>query len=255
MSRITQKGATGPLALSTSGAFQTSTDTSLDTLVGSRWDLSDGREVILGQASAATTVAPGKLYQDAATVANHQNIAVTAFQAYSANGNVPAKVTVTLGATAATANQYAGGFVVVNDNTGEGQTLRIASHPAADQSASLVITLEDAPNTALDATSEVCLVTPHGKNVIIGPTTVSGAAFGVGLYPIAASSYGFFTSKGLTAGLAQGAIVVGTPISIGSVAGSFAQTPYSTNLVTGSVLGYAAQAGVDTEYRTVFVNL
>lgn len=255
MSFITQRGATGPLSLTANGAFQTSTDTSLETIVGTRWDLSDGREVILVQASAATTVAAGKLYQDAATIGDHTNIAVTAFQAYSANGNVPAKVTVTLGATAVTANQYAGGFVVVNDNVGEGQTLRIASHPAADASASLVITLEDAPNTALTTASEVCLVVAHGNGVIISPTTVSGAAAGVGLYPIAASSYGFLVSKGEVAGLAQGALVVGTPISIGSVAGSFAQTPYSTNLVTGSILGYAVQAGVDTEYRTVFVNL
>lgn len=256
MSRITQKGATGPLALVANGAFQSSTDASLATLVGTRWDLSDGREVILVKAGSGTTIAAGKLYQDAAIVANHQNIAVTAYQAYSANGNVPAKVTVTLGATAATANQYAGGFVVVNDANGEGQTLRIASHPAADASASLVITLEEGATTALTTSSEVCLIPPHGKDVIIQPTTVTGAAVGVGLYTIAASAYGFLVSKGIVSGLAQGAIAVGTPISASaSVAGAFAQTPYATNLVTGAILGYANQAGVDTEYRSVYVNL
>ena len=190
MSRITQRGATGPLAIQASGSFQSSTDASLETLVGSRWDLSDGREVILVQAGSATTVAAGKLYQDAAVVANHVNLAVTAFQAYSANGNVPAKVTATLGATAVTANQYAGGFVVVNDATGEGQTLRIASHPAADASASLAITLEDSPNTALDTNSEISLIPAHGNGVIIFPTTATNVAAGVGLYPIAASAYG-----------------------------------------------------------------
>ena len=134
MSRITSRGATGPIALVANGTFQTSTDSSLATLVGTRWDLSDGREVILVSSSSATTVAPGKLYQDAAIVPNHQDLTVTAVQAYSANGNTPAKITVTLGATAATANQYQGGFLIVNDNNGEGQTLRIASHPAADNS-------------------------------------------------------------------------------------------------------------------------
>lgn len=256
MSRITQKGATGPLALVANGSFQSSTDASLATMVGTRWDTSDGRELILVSADSATTIAAGKLYQDAAIVANHQNLTVTAFTAYSANGNVPAKVTVTLGATAATANQYAGGFVMVNSSTAAGHTFRIASHPAANSGASLTLTLEDSGATAITTSSKVCLITPHGKNVIINPTTPTGAAVGVGLYTIAASSYGFLTSKGLTAGLADGTITVGTPISAStSVAGAFVQTPYATNLVTAAVLGYANQAGVNTEYRSVFVNL
>lgn len=248
MSRITQRGATGPLALVANGLFQTSTDASLSTLIGTRWDLSDGREVILVKAGDA--VAPGKLYQDAAIVPNHQNIAVTAYQAYSANGNVPAKVTVTLGATAATANQYAGGFVVVNDNNGEGQTLRIASHPAADASATLALTLEDGANTALTTASEVCLLPAHGKDVIIQPTTVTGAQVGVGLNVIAAASYGFLVTKGIVSCLAGGAIGVGLGISVGSVAGSV-----SVAAATTARLGFAAQAGVDTEYRAVFIDL
>lgn len=248
MSSITQRGATGPLALVANGDFQTSTDTSLITLIGSRWDLSDGREVILVRAGDA--VAAGKLYQDAAIVPNHQNIAVAAYQAYSANGNVPAKVTVTLGATAATANQYAGGFVVVNDANGEGQTLRVASHPAADASATLALTLEEDATTVLTTSSEVCLLPAHGKDVIIQPTTVTGAQVGIGLTTIAAGSYGFLTSKGITSCLAGGAIGVGLGISIGSVAGSV-----SVAAATTARLGYAAQAGVDTEYRAVFIDL
>ena len=256
MSRITQKGATGPLALTANGLFQTSTDTSLTTLVGSRWDLSDGREVMLVLPSSATAIAAGKVYQDAAVVANHQNVAVTAYQAYSANGNVPAKVTVTLGATAATANQYAGGFAVVNAGTGIGQTLRIASHPAANSSGSLAITLEDGANVALDTTSKICLISAHGYNVIIAPTTLTGAVAGVGLYAVAASTYGFIVTKGITSALANGAIAINSPISPSvSVAGAVSQTPYSTNLVTGAVIGYASQAGVDTESRSVFVNV
>lgn len=248
MSSITQRAAVGPLALVANGAFQTSTDSSLLTLVGTRFDLSDGREVILVRAGDA--VAAGKLYQDAAIVPNHQNLAVTAYQAYSANGNVPAKVTVTLGATAATANQYAGGFVVVNDNNGEGQTLRIASHPAADSAASLAITLEEGATVAITTASEVCLLPAHGKDVIIQPTTVTGAQVGVGLNTIAAGAYGFLVSKGIVSALAGGAIGVGLGISVGSVAGSF-----SVAAATTARLGYAAQAGVDTEYRAVFVDL
>jgi len=249
MSSITQRGATGPVSLVSNGLFQVSTDTSLKTLVGTRWDLSDGREVMLVRNGGVALVA-GVLTQDAAVVANHQNIAVTAYTPYSANGNVPAKVTVTLGATAATANQYAGGFVVVNDNNGEGQTLRIASHPAASASASLTLTLEEGGTVALTSASEVCLIPAHGADIVINPTTATGAVAGVTMYALAAGDYGFVVTKGVTSCLAQGAIGVGLGISPGSVAGSVAVAAATT-----SRLGYAAAAGVDTEYRSVFINV
>lgn len=252
MSSITQKGATGPLSLVANGAFQTapSTETSLNTLLGTRWDLSDGREVMLVEAGGVALPA-GVLTQDPAIVANHQNLVVTAYTAYSANGNVPAKVTVTLGATAATANQYAGGFVVVNDSNGEGQTLRIASHPAALSGGSLAITLEDGATVAITTASNVCLIPPHGKDIIINPTTPTGALVGVTLYAIGIGAYGFVTTKGITSCLADGAITVGSAISpSNAVAGAV-----ENGVIAQGFVGNANQAGVDTEYRSVFINL
>jgi hypothetical protein len=250
MSRITQKGNGAGLSLVANGAFQTSTDSSLKTLVGTRWDTSDGRELMLVEAGAVN-LAAGVLTQDAAIVPNHQNVAVTAYQAYSANGNVPAKVTVTLGATAATANQYAGGFVVVNDATGEGQTLRIASHPAADSAATLAITLEEGATTALTTSSEVCLIPPHGKGVIVHPTTTTGAAVGVTLYPIAASAYGFVVTNGIVSCLNDANTAAGLPIMRSSNTAGAVMTFAST----GALVGNSSQAGVTTEYRAVQINL
>lgn len=260
MSRITQKGATGPLSLVSNGLFQTSTDASLETLVGSRWDLSDGREVILVQAGSGTTVAAGLLYQDPAIVANHTNLGVTAYQAYSANGNVPAKITVTLGATAVTANQYAGGFVVIRDGTGEGGTARIASHPAADGSATCVFTLEEGFTVIpVASASEANLIPAHGNGIIITPTTTAtnGAYVGIGLYPIAASAYGFLVSKGVTAALSDATEpVVGTAIGASlATAGAVCDVAYAGNVLTSSVIGNAVQTGASGEYSAVFVNL
>ena len=62
MSQITARAANGPLALVANGSFQTSTDSALATLVGTRWDLSDGREVVLVSTSSATTTVAGDLY-------------------------------------------------------------------------------------------------------------------------------------------------------------------------------------------------
>lgn len=251
MSRITQKGQGGPLALVANGAFQTSTDASLATLVGTRWDLSDGREVILASVASGTTVAPGKLYQDPAQITDHQNMPVTAYQAYSNNGNVPAKVTATMGATAVVANQYAGGLLIVNDVNGEGQSLRIASHPAADASASVAVTLEEGPTTAITTSSEVSLIPPHGKNVIITPTAVTGAVLGVALCPVAASSYAYFVSKGAVACLGDGTITVGSAVSpSNAVAGAV-----ENGVIAQGFVGNAIQTGVDTEYRAIFLNV
>lgn len=261
MSRITQKGATGGLALVANGLFQTSTDAALETLVGTRWDLSDGREVILAQAGAATTVAAGLLYQDPAIVANHTNLAVTAYQAYSANGNVPPKITVTLGGTAVTANQYAGGFVIVRDGTGEGQTARIASHPAqSNGSGTVAITLEEGFTTApVAGASEVNLIPAHGNGIIITPTSAAtnGAYVGIGLYAIAAGAYGYLVSKGVTAALSDNTEpVIGTAIGASLVtAGAVGDVAYAGNVLTSSVIGNAVQTGVSGEYSAVFVNL
>ena len=252
MSRITQRGATGPIALVANGQFQTSTDASLGTLVGTRWDLSDGREVKLVSAGSATTIAPGILYQNAEIIVDHQNHDVTAVQANSANGNTPAKVTATLGATAVTANQYQGGFLIVNDNNGEGQTLRIASHPAADASASLTVTLEDAPSVAITAASEVCLLPADGKSVVINPTTPTNMVSGAGLYTIAASAFGFLVTKGICAVLnADANLTAGSAVSPSNATAGGVEN----GVIAQGFVGRACQTGVDTEYRAVYLNI
>lgn len=268
MSRITQKGATGPLALTASGAFQTSTDLSLNTLVGARWDLSDGREVVLVQ-NGGTALTSGKWIGGPNIIANHQACATTAFTAYSANGNQPAQVTVTLGATAVTANQYAGGFLVVATGTGAGQTLKIASHPAAALSTGVVVTLEDAPNVALVAASSTVnlILNPYGSingtsystfGVVLGlHTGFTGSIAGISLYPIPAStatvpSYGFLMVKGVTGALNGGTTAAGLDLMPSqSVDGAL-----STYVVaTAARVGTSTQAGIDTDYNLITVQL
>lgn len=221
MSQITQRAATGPFGLTANGTFQTSTDAALQTLLGSRWDTSDGRELALGLASSATTVVPGYFYQNAALIANHQGLVVTAFNAYGTTGGVansgstPATVTVTLGGTAATLNQYQGGFATIKSGTGIGQTLRIQGNTAqTTTTGSVVVTLEDGPNTALDTTSTVSLSPAPGYNVVISPAAASATntVFGVSLYAIPASSYGFFVTHGNT-----GIVAVAAGIAVGSL--------------------------------------
>ena len=255
MSRITQKGANGPLAIVANGAFQSSTDANLATLVGTRWDLADGREVILVGTSSTTTATAGQLYQDAAIVPNHQSLATVTYTAYSNNGNTPPSIVVTLAGTASTANQYQGGFAIVAAGTGLGQTLHIAGNTAATSTSNATITLADGPAVALDTTSSICLLPPHGANVIQNPTTPTGAVVGVALYPIAASSYGFLVSKGVT-----GALSDATVPSVGNAISPSVTTAGAITLAHGSTaavaqIGYANQTAVSAQSRSVFLNV
>ena len=259
--RITQRSAVAGLE-----PFSTTTDAGFATLVGQRFDLNDGRQVALVQ-NAGSAIGPGLMVQGPATVANHQTLTVTAVQAYSANGNTPATVTATLGATATTLNEYALGLMVVKSGTGAGQTLRIASHPAAAGDATgVVFTLADVPVTALDTTSVVNLIkVAHGSangtdfttnGVIINPTTSTGQLVGATYYNLPASTatvatYGFVATKGVWAVLNDANTAANLPLMRSSNTAGALMTFAST----GANVGYAIQAGVSTDYGAVFLNV
>lgn len=268
MSYISQRGATGGLALTANGIFQQYapqsglpagyTDNTFLEQLGTRWDLDDGREVVLVLAGASN-LAEGKLMQDAALISAHANLAVTAVQAYSNNGNTPATVTVTLGAAAATVNQYAGGYAAVVDGTGAGQTLQIASNPAAASSGSLTVTLADGPNTALDTTSKITLIPQPASNVIIYPHgAMTNAVRGVTLYPITSGNYGFLLSKGTVSVLADAtaptaAEPVGPSTTVDGAIGTIVAT--TATALPGYPVGYAIANTVSAKYYPVEIDL
>lgn len=256
MSQITQKGATGPLALTAGGTFQSSTDANLQTLVGTRWDLNDGREVIMVSTSTTGNATQGQLYQDAAIVANHQGVVVTAFTAYSANGNQPAVISVGTNGTATTLNQYQGGYAIVDSGTGLGQTLRIAANTVITSGTAGTITLEDSPNVNLDTTSTVCLLPPHGANIIQSPTTQTGAVVGVALYPLGSSTFGFMHTKGLVGALSDASVAaVGRSISPSTTTAGTVTVTGAGGTTPTAVIGYANQTGVSAKTRSVFLNV
>lgn len=245
MSRLTQRGATGPFSL-----FVNDTDAANVTYTGQKFDTSDGREVTLVNVGASN-IAAGLLVQAQPIVANHQGCSVTAYSAESAQFGTPAKITLTLGATLASLNQYAQGYAVVTEGAGAGQTLKIASNPAAALSASLVVSLEDNAVVALDNTSKVNLIPNPHASVVVNPTTATAAPIGVTLASATAGAYTFIVNKGVTAALSAGAITVGLGVApSGSVAGAVAVVAATTNQI-----GSAYQAGVDTKYSLIKVNL
>ena len=259
MSRFTQRGATGPL-----GFAKTDTDINLASLVGAKFETSDGREFVLVQ-NAGTALAQGKLVQSPAAIGNHQGMTTSTTVVGATT------VTVTLGNTLVTANQYAGGFLNTVEGTGLGQTLKVQSHPAAIASATLVVTLEDPIQvaTAVGDTKSSLTMNPYGSlngtdyrtdGVVVCPTALTGKIIGVSVSPIAASTatvatYGFIQTKGLCGVLSH----TGTTIGLG-VGNSTQSTPVAgaceTYVVANNVLiGNAVVAAVDLKYNLVDLNI
>lgn len=257
MSAFTQRGATGPVPYA-----GTSTDGSLVTLTGSKFDTSDGREFVLIQ-NAGTALVQGQLAQGPAQITNHSNLTTTTVAVGATT------VTVTLGGTAVTANQYAGGYIIFNAGTGIGQQLKIASHPAQSSgSGTVVITLEDPIQVATaTASTKSCLrLNPFGSGngtdvrtsgVIVCPVTVSGQVVGVSTYPIAASTstvptYGLVQSKGVCNVVND----ANTTIGVGVMPSSNTAGSVMTYVVaTSTLVGFSIQAGVTTEARQVQLNI
>lgn len=247
------KGAPFSLFGSTGGVTPTAaSDASPTTLCGSKWSLADGREVTL-VLNASSAIASGVLVQAPASIgANHTGLAVVG--TVTANPIGSTTLTVTLGGTASTLNQYQGGYAVVSAGTGIGQTLRIASHPAqTSTSGNLVLTLEDPLSVAVTSVdSKVSLTLNPYTNVIISPTTATGKSLGVTLYPLAASSYGYIISRGMTACLNIGATAIGLDVMAGSgTAGSV----ITYVVATRNRVGTAVVAGENAKAQMIDVQL
>jgi hypothetical protein len=190
-------------------------DTSLDTLVGSTW-LTDGSQTLTLVSNAAVALVAGVLVQNAAEVTAFEKMAITVPTAVPGTVGTYA-VYVTNGATKMNINQFAGGQLIIASATGIGQTLEIASHTAAvATTGKITVTLADPILTTLDATSTVSFVYPNGKSVVIMPTTPTGLAVGVTIYPIPAAVANTYdgTSGAQTA---SGTPVYGFVVSHGAV--------------------------------------
>ena len=171
--------------------------------LGQKATTSDGRKFRYVKAGASALVI-GNMIQAPAQDAAHDELAVAAAAALGAT-----QISVTTGASAVTANQYAGGWACVSTTPGIGQFLKIASHPAAGTTATLVLTLraEDALLVALTTSSKVTLVpNPYGSVIQSPVTTLTGAVVGAAIYTIAASEYGWIQSGG-----PAGVLIAGTP--------------------------------------------
>lgn len=252
-----------PFALFGVNGGNSSTDASLSTLVGNRFQSEDYREFVLIQ-NGGTALVAGNLIQGPVSIGStHTGLAVVANAAIGAT-----QITVTLGGTLATTNQYAGGFGVISAGTGIGQTLRIASHPSGTSSGNVILTLEDPLSVAItSSTSKVSLtLNPYGSvngtdvrtsGCVISPTTATGPTVGVTISPIPAStttvpSYGFIQTKGAVACLNDSTTAIGLDVMPSSaVAGAVVTYVVATR----NRVGTSTVAGETTKAQIINIQL
>ena len=174
--------------------------------LGTLRDLSDGRVFAYSQAGGTALVA-GTLNQMAVQVSTHLNLA-TAAASIGATTVVP-----TLGATnAATAGQYAEGYIYHNKTGVLGQMYKISTNAAAAASAACSITISDPLRVAIGSSDETTLVKHPQDGVIIYPTTSTRVATGVAPVAVTASYYFWNQVKGPSTILADGTLVLGNHV-------------------------------------------
>lgn len=163
-------------------------------------------------------------------------------------------LTVTNGASnAVTANQYAGGHVVVETTPGNGYSYRIDSNSAAATGATITLALRDPLVVAVTAAaSKVSLHLNLYNGVIQAPiTTLTGVPVGVATYIIKATEYGWIGCHGSFATLVYGTPALAASVSMpAGAAGAVA-----INSGTLAIVGAMRQTGVDGKNKMVLWTL
>lgn len=222
-----------------------------ETRLGQYAETVDGRGYRYALAGGVT-LAPGKITVNADLAANHTDINSASIAAVGSN-----VVTATLGATAATANQYQDGYLTVNDATGEGVNYLISGNSAAASSGVITVNLTDPIVVALAATTtQVTLKLNPWAGVVISAVDQVDLVTGVPNVSITNAYYGWVQTRGECAVLADEAVAKGSQLELGSsVAGSVEAVDQAAAVATTGVVGIASEALVDTEYRSVYLSI
>jgi hypothetical protein len=193
---------------------------------------------------AAAAVTAGKCVTHAASIAHHFDLTPTAGVAAGETA-----ISVETAGTDITLNQYANGYLYVNDAAGEGQMLRIKSNPAHDHSAdpSIVITCYDDLATAITTSSRITLIPDPRSAQIVQAATTTGATLGVTVVDMAASAYGWFSVSGPATVLTSGTLVVGNHAVPLGAAGAVG--PAAGDVI--QVIGTVMIVNVTTDYSLI----
>ena len=240
-----QSQLTGPITVAAQGIYSESS-TQLHN-IGEVVHSNDGRRFRYCKVGG-TALAAGKLYQSRAEdTTNFQNLVA----AVNSVGDLSVTTTSTV---TLTANQLAGGFLVIESaTTGAGFTYKIKSHAAAT-AAVVTFNLVDPIVVATTGTVNIDVHPNPYDAVIVAPTTATSAAVGFAVYNVTAAYYGWLCTYGPTAALAQGTIVVGDDVCPAETTTAGAIGPRA-DATLSNVVGHALTGIASTDYGLIFATI
>lgn len=177
--------------------------------LGTKATSSDGRVFRYSKMGSTVAVA-GNLYQAVVPIANHLNIACDVARAVGATA-----ISATDGGTGGGKDDFAEGYVYVNDAAGEGHLyLGRRAYAAEDANAAFTsgnvatLNIQQGVKVALTTSSEVTFVMNRYHEVIIHPSPNTAAMVGVATHAQTASTFGWLQTGGPCAVLTDGTVVI-----------------------------------------------
>lgn len=215
--------------------------------LGQEMRFTDGRRFRYSRAGAVAVV-PGKLYQAPVPVADH----VLKTAAAAAVGD--RTVSLTLGATATTEDQYRDGYLVVDlaSNTGFGYMYQVGAHMVIAASGVFAVPLRSAVQVAIATTaSSVSLVPNNYAGVILTiATTPTAVLAGVSVKAIPIGQYGWIQVAGDVMCLVAGTHIIGTTTWPSGTAGAVKPSA-ATVVMLVTIVGNVVRVATTTNYSTI----
>ena len=144
---------------------------------------------------------------------------------------------------------FRGGWLVITEGTGLGQTYKIAGNVAEAAGTVLPIILEDAIVTATDTANSKGSVYPSTYLRGIVAATITNPVLGIATQPLSALDYAWIQTRGPCACLIAGTPAIGSYIIANATDGSLGISSMAVSSpLVGVVIG---TAGADTKYYMV----
>jgi hypothetical protein len=153
-------------------------------------------------------------------------------------------------------DEYAGGSMVIEADTGAGYRYKILSNEVAAGAANANVVIQDGLAVAIDASSDVKLVKSKYKEVIQLPTTVTAVVVGAGLAIGADGSFGWVQTRGPAAVLTDGTVVIGQHVRVSDgTAGSVEALDRDGSAEDEPEVGYVMDVGPTAQWSLIFLTL
>lgn len=225
-----------PLQVSPQDLFASSTTAQTD--LGQLAFTPDGRAYRYALVGGVALTA-GVLLQTAAETTAWENL--TAVAAAIGDTQIASTSTIT-----ATANQLAGGYLLISVTPGVGQLYGISGH-AAYTAAAPTFNLTEPVRVALTTTSRIDAVASPYSAVIINPAAASGAPVGVSVASAALSTYVWIQVGGVANILNDGGSTVGTNVSASNATAGSVEAAVTAQ----AAIGVALTGISTTEYGAI----